>query len=96
MTSPTDTPLNKKSKIPWYVYFVGALCIPLLPVGCSEDSPIWHGFASSVRRWGFSMPGELGNERNETEMSLTALVVAARSAIAAASVAIRAPHGPGH
>jgi hypothetical protein len=25
MTSPTDTPLKKKGKIPWYFYFVGAL-----------------------------------------------------------------------
>ena len=24
MTSQTDTPLKKKGKIPWYVYFIGA------------------------------------------------------------------------
>ena len=29
----------------------------------------WHGCASSVRRWGFSMPGERGNERDETEVT---------------------------
>ncbi len=27
----------------------------------------WHGFAPSVHRWAFTMPGELGTSQNETE-----------------------------
>jgi hypothetical protein len=45
------------------------LSIPLLVVGCSQNRLLWHGFASSVRRWGFSMPGELGNEIDKTKVT---------------------------
>jgi hypothetical protein len=38
MTSPTDTPLNKKSKIPWYVYFVGAVIYTGLAGWLFEES----------------------------------------------------------
>ena len=42
--------------------------IPFLPVGCGRNHLLWHGFASSVRQWGFSMPGKLGNKIDNTEM----------------------------
>ncbi len=41
MTSPTDTPLKKKGKIPWYVYFVGALIYTAFAVWLfAESSPL--------------------------------------------------------
>ena len=39
MTSPTDTPLNKKSKIPWYiVYFVGGVLYTVFAIVLFVDS----------------------------------------------------------
>ena len=32
MTAPTDTPLKKKSKIPWYVYFVGGILYSIFAI----------------------------------------------------------------
>ena len=54
--------------------------IPLLPVGCSQNRLLWHGFASSALRWGFSMPGEPGKKRNKPEL-MPKPYAAARSAI---------------
>ena len=44
-----------------------------LPVGCLRNQirPLWHGFAALVRRWDFTLPGELGDERNYTDMMPT-------------------------
>jgi hypothetical protein len=39
MTSPTDTPLSKKSKIPWYiVYFVGGVLYTVFAIALFVDS----------------------------------------------------------
>ena len=41
MTSPTDTPLKKKGKIPWYVYFGGAVIYTALAGWLfAESSPL--------------------------------------------------------
>ena len=42
MTSHTDTVVNKKGKMPWYVYFIEQRSILLLPVGCSQNRLLWH------------------------------------------------------
>jgi len=39
MTSPTDKPLSKKSKIPWYiVYFVGGVLYTVFAIALFVDS----------------------------------------------------------
>jgi len=41
MTSPTDTPLKKKGKIPWYVYFGGGVIYTALAGWLfAESSPL--------------------------------------------------------
>jgi hypothetical protein len=41
MTSPTETPSSRKSKIPWYVYLVGAFIYTALAVWLfTESSPL--------------------------------------------------------
>jgi len=62
MTSQANTPLNQKSKIPWYVYFVGAVLYtifagwlfteadsPGLAWLCIISSPV--GFFFAWRAW---------------------------------------------
>ena len=70
MTSRTDTTVNRKGKIPWYVYFVGGHLYRSCRYAVLRNRPclFWHGFAPSVRRWAFTMPGGLGNKINETEL----------------------------
>src|SRR5947208_8620469 len=96
MTSRTDTTVNRKGKIPWYVYFVGGgSSIPFLPLCCSRNRPclFWHGFAPSVRRWAFTMPGGLGNKRNKTELMLDHALQS--EPCHHATVVTHAPRGPG-
>ena len=38
MTTQTDTALNRKSKIPWYVYFIGAAIYTVLAIMLFEES----------------------------------------------------------
>ena len=45
MTSQRDTPLKKKGKIPWYVYFVGAVLYTILAGWLFAESD------SSVLAW---------------------------------------------
>lgn len=41
MTLQSETPVKKKGKIPWYVYFVGALIYTALAIWLfSESSPL--------------------------------------------------------
>ena len=60
VTSQTDAPLNKKDKIPWYVYFIGAaIYIALAGWLFAESSPLaWLclisapvGFFYAWRAW---------------------------------------------
>jgi hypothetical protein len=70
MTSSTDTPLKKKAGFLGTSFLPGVSSIPFLPFPCSLNRlrRFWHGFAPSVHRWGFALPGLLGIEINETEM----------------------------
>ena len=64
MTSHSNMALNNKGKIPWYLYFVGG--VVYTAVGCLQNRRRSHGCVSSVRRWGFSMPGKCGNKIDNT------------------------------
>jgi hypothetical protein len=70
MTSRTDTAVKKMAGFLGTASLPEVSSIPFLPLSCllNRLRRFWHGFAPSVRRWGFTMPGELGNEGNETEM----------------------------
>ena len=43
MTSRTDTAVNRKSKIPWYVYFVGGVIYTVLAVMLFAESALPSG-----------------------------------------------------
>ena len=68
MTSHSDMTLNKKSKIPWYAYGVGGVIYTALAGWLlTESSPLaWICLLSAPV--GFSMPGESGNTRHNTEV----------------------------
>ena len=67
--------MNRKGKMPWYVYFIGAaIYTALAGLAVRRIVCLWHGFASSVRHWGFTMPGGLGNKRSETEVMPNAVL----------------------
>ncbi len=70
MTSQTDKVLNKKGKIPWYVYFVGAVIytvlagmlfaestLPVLAWICSISAPLGFYYA-----WGAWKQGTRNRE----------------------------------
>lgn len=69
MTSHNHMTINNKGKIPWYFYFVGGMVYTAVAVGCSQKRRRWHGSVTSAGRWDFSMPGEDGNKRHNTEVS---------------------------
>jgi L-asparagine transporter-like permease len=54
MTSRTDTTVNKKGKIPWYVYFVGGVIYTVLVVMLFAES------TSPVLAWICTISAPLG------------------------------------
>jgi hypothetical protein len=62
MTAQSEAPVKKRARFLGMSTFLDQCSIPLLAVGCSQNRLFWHWFASSVRQWGFSLLGELGNK----------------------------------
>ena len=73
MASRTDTVMNKKREIPWYVYFVGGVIYTVLAVRLFRESTLpvlaWTCVISAPL--GGIFPGQLGNKRSETEVTST-------------------------
>jgi hypothetical protein len=95
MTSRTDTAVNRKGKIPWYVYFVGGVIYTVLAVMLFAEStlPVLAWICAISAPLGFYYAWGAWKRENETELMPNHALHSEPGHHAV--VAIPTPRGPG-